>query len=195
MTDPERQAELIEAAVAYVGRGLPVFPCNGKTPLTEHGFRDASTDTSTVLAWWARWPEANIGIPTGDRSGVDVIDVDTQHGGLATLRELEQKHGKLPATVEVLTPSGGQALLVRAYPADQVDRRQARLRHRHPRRRRLRRRPAVRRRERPPLQAAPRRGPGGATQLDRRPPRGERCDTVHDGGECDSGRTAAGGDA
>jgi hypothetical protein len=108
MPNRERQAELIEAAVAYAGRGFPVFPCNAKVPLTEHGFQDASTDSEAVLAWWTRWPEANIGMPTGETSGVVVLDVDVQHGGAGTLAKLEREHGRLPATVEVLTPSGGR---------------------------------------------------------------------------------------
>jgi len=105
--DRQRQAKLIEAAVAYAGRGLPVFPCRGKVPLTDHGFQDASTDTKTVLTWWTRWPEAAIGIPTGTISGLVVLDVDVQHGGAGTLAALERKHGKLPAAPEVLTGGGG----------------------------------------------------------------------------------------
>lgn len=108
MPDRERQAELIEAAVEYAGRGLPVFPCKGKIPLTEHGFQDASTDTEAVLTWWTRWPDANIGVPTGEPSGIDVLDVDVQHGGAGTLAKLERRHGRLPRTAEVLTPSGGR---------------------------------------------------------------------------------------
>ena len=108
MSDGEQQAKLIEAAVAYAGRGLPVFPCNGKVPLTEHGFQDASTDPKSVLTWWTRWPTANVGMPTGEASGVVVLDVDVQHGGTGTLAELERRHGKLPPTAEVLTPSGGR---------------------------------------------------------------------------------------
>jgi hypothetical protein len=104
----EHQAELLEAALEYAGRGLPVFPCNGKRPYTEHGFHDASTDTATVLEWWQRFRSANIGIPTGAASGIDVLDVDVQHGGGNTLAALEREHGKLPATVEVLTPGGGR---------------------------------------------------------------------------------------
>jgi hypothetical protein len=107
MPDRELQAKLIETAVAYAGRGLPVFPCNGKRPYTEHGFHDASTDPEAVLTWWQRWPAASIGIPTGETSGIDVLDVDVQHGGAGTLKTLEREHGKLPTTVQVLTPSGG----------------------------------------------------------------------------------------
>ena len=108
MPDLGLQAELLEAALGYAGRGLPVFPCKGKRPHTEHGFHDASTDTATVLAWWQRWPTASIGIPTGAASGIDVLDVDVQHGGAGTLAGLERERGKLPATVEVLTPGGGR---------------------------------------------------------------------------------------
>jgi hypothetical protein len=34
-----------------------------------------------VLAWWARWPDANIIVVTGEVSGVVAIDIDPAHGG------------------------------------------------------------------------------------------------------------------
>jgi hypothetical protein len=54
------------------------------------------------------WPDANIGIATGARSGVFVLDVDT-HGedGMATLAALEAAHGDLPQTVTSATGGGG----------------------------------------------------------------------------------------
>jgi hypothetical protein len=52
-------------------------------------------------------------MPTGAASGVDVLDVDVQHGGMGTLQRLEHEHGKLPPTVEVLTPQGGRHLHLR----------------------------------------------------------------------------------
>jgi hypothetical protein len=119
MPDRERQAELLEAAVAYAGRGFPVFPCKGKLPLTEHGFHDASTDTEQVLTWWTHWPEANIGMPTGAASGFVVLDVDVQHGGAGTLKELEGAQGKLPAAPEVLTGGGGKHVYF-AHPGREI---------------------------------------------------------------------------
>jgi hypothetical protein len=108
MRGREHEAKVLEAAVAYAGRGLPVFPCNGKKPHTEHGFQDASTDSEQVLAWWKCWPEANIGIRTGLDSLLVVLDVDVQHGGGGTLAELVKRHGELPAAPEVLTGGGGK---------------------------------------------------------------------------------------
>lgn len=79
--------------------GWPVFPlrARGKTPLTTHGFKDASTNPDTVAAWWGKWPDANIGIPTGNTDsggcGYDVIDVDGPAGILAWA---QIKHANCP---------------------------------------------------------------------------------------------------
>ena len=70
-----------EAAIALASAGVPVFPVavNGKQPLTRHGFHDATTSHAQVRDWWASTPGANVGMPTGARSGVVVVDVDV-HG-------------------------------------------------------------------------------------------------------------------
>jgi len=52
-----------------------------KHPRTRHGLKDASTDVHTIKTWWARWPDANIGLPTG--STFDVLDVDGEEGDRA----------------------------------------------------------------------------------------------------------------
>lgn len=74
---------LSAAADQLADRDIPVFPCapGGKRPLTKHGFQDASTDPAIIGSWWTRWPDANIGIPTGAASGVDVVDVDVHPTG------------------------------------------------------------------------------------------------------------------
>ena len=42
--------DLVDWALIYAQRGLRVFPCRtaGKTPLTKHGFKDATTDEATT---------------------------------------------------------------------------------------------------------------------------------------------------
>lgn len=73
---------LAEAALRYADLGIPIFPCipGGKQPLTANGFHDATSSVATVRHWWRRSPEANIGLPTGRRTGVVVVDVDLHHG-------------------------------------------------------------------------------------------------------------------
>ncbi|MXO72377.1 bifunctional DNA primase/polymerase [Alteraurantiacibacter buctensis] len=71
--------ELLNAALGYASEGKPVFPCDprNKTPLVSNGFKNASTDESTIRNWWTCWPNAMIGVPTGGASGVWVLDVDS----------------------------------------------------------------------------------------------------------------------
>jgi len=76
-SQPREAAELLAQA------GVPVFPCVAleKRPLTTHGFRDASVDLDQVAGWWSRWPDANVAMPTGMASGIDVVDVDVHAAG------------------------------------------------------------------------------------------------------------------
>src|SRR5690625_4537949 len=69
---------LPDAAQSLASAGVPVFPCvpGEKRPLTRRGFHDATADLDQVSAWWDRWPGANLAIPTGPASGIDVVDVD-----------------------------------------------------------------------------------------------------------------------
>jgi Bifunctional DNA primase/polymerase, N-terminal/AAA domain/Primase C terminal 1 (PriCT-1) len=101
---------LLEAACEYVGKGLPVFPCDGKLPRTPHGFKDATTDVARVLSWWRRWPDAAIAIPTGSVSGLVAVDVDLRHGGTQTLEQLRRQYGAWEKGPKALTGSGGQHL-------------------------------------------------------------------------------------
>ena len=98
---------LVEEAIGYASRGLPVFPCknHGKEPLTTHGFKDASTDPNVIRNWWKRWPGANIGIPTGPSSNLFVLDMDGEAGD-ESLRKLEAMHGALPGTRTIVTSPG-----------------------------------------------------------------------------------------
>jgi len=85
---------------------FPIFP-GKKTPLTEHGFKDATKDPATIGEWWAKWPDANVGIATGAVSRIFVVDVDPRHSGNDTIYELQLEFGKLPDTRMVRTGGGG----------------------------------------------------------------------------------------
>ncbi len=67
----------VEYALEMAFRGYPVFPCaaNKKTPVTKHGFKDATLDEEIIRSWWKNEPGANIGIAT---EGLLVIDIDTK---------------------------------------------------------------------------------------------------------------------
>lgn len=107
----QQQPSLAQTACAIAQHGMSVFPLRprAKTPLTLHGYKDASTDMATVQQWWETYPDANIGIATGAVSGCFVLDIDGDDGE-ASLRTLEALHGALPPTVEVITGGGGRHL-------------------------------------------------------------------------------------
>jgi len=108
-----------QAAHRYAEAGIPIFPCvaGGKRPLTKRGFLEASSAPGQIARWWARWPHANIGMPTGHASGLEIVDVDV-HGAIRGFAafELARREGLTDRWAAfVRTPSGG----VHAYyPAD-----------------------------------------------------------------------------
>jgi hypothetical protein len=126
----QQGSSLLAAALTYAARGWRVFPCHtvhdgrcscgqadckdqGKHPRTPHGLHDATTDATTIRAWWTRWPDANIAIRTGGESGLVVVDMDKKpHAdGEDSLRDLEQRYGPLPETAMQITGGGGSQRL------------------------------------------------------------------------------------
>ncbi|GAA2963185.1 bifunctional DNA primase/polymerase [Microbacterium schleiferi] len=110
---------LPEAAARFAAAGVPVFPCvpGEKRPLVRRGFHDATSDPAQVAAWWSRWPAANIGVPTGTPSGVEVVDVDVHAigTGFPAFRTAHREGLAAGWAALVRTPSGG---LHAYYPAD-----------------------------------------------------------------------------
>jgi len=98
-----------DCAAPLAAQGLPVFPLGqDKTPLTPHGFKDATKDAGQIEVWSAQWPAALVGVPTGKASGLFVLDVDVKNGkdGFNTLRG---KGWDIPATRTHKTKNGGGA--------------------------------------------------------------------------------------
>lgn len=109
-------------ALYYANLGLAVLPLKppripgqkkpGKEPLTTHGLKDATTNQNVIKKWWDMWPDANIGIATGSRSGgLVVIDLDRRpeegFDGYETLKNWQLIYGNLPETWLSITGSGG----------------------------------------------------------------------------------------
>lgn len=85
----------------------------GKHPIAAvvpHGLKDASSDPERIRGWWSKYPDANIAVRTGLKSGLCVLDIDTRHGGEQSLRELVRQNHRLPTTVEASTGGGGRHL-------------------------------------------------------------------------------------
>jgi Bifunctional DNA primase/polymerase, N-terminal len=119
---------LLEGALAYAARGIPVYPVHwphptpsratlacscprgpacdrpAKHPLLRHGVKEATTDPDRIGRWWHRWPQANVGLATGII--FDALDIDGP-AGLAALRHLQEAAGLRLAGPLVATGGGG----------------------------------------------------------------------------------------
>lgn len=107
-------------ALQYAGMGFAVFPIKprDKTPLTSHGFKDATTNKDMISSWWDKYPDANIAVATGSRSsGLVVIDLDRREDkgidGYEMLIDWQKEHGNLPDTWQSITGGGGYHLFYR----------------------------------------------------------------------------------
>jgi hypothetical protein len=122
---------MLAFALSYVGRGWWVFPADKSGEKKSHkaarysnGERwGASNDPAQIRGDFRQFPKANIGLPTGSRSGFFVVEADTPEGhevdGIAALARLEKQHGKLPPTLMSESPSGSVHRYF-AYPAGVV---------------------------------------------------------------------------
>ena len=128
----------LDAALHYASQNVPVLPLHhirdggtcscgqrdkckpGKHPvagLVRHGLKDATTDPNIINRWFGV-QRHNIGICTGPQGGFFVLDCDHKDGGEQGLMDLQERFGRLPATI-VQRTGAGKHLFFR-YPSDRV---------------------------------------------------------------------------
>lgn len=90
----------------------------GKHPRTWKGHKDATTNPDIILKWWTNSPDANIGIVTGKKTGIFVLDIDYKYGGEYSLEELKDDYRNTlkdyydcEGTLTAYTGSGGRHLI------------------------------------------------------------------------------------
>src|SRR5262249_23185603 len=103
-------AQALKAALELARSGPPVFPCaHNKKPCTPRGFYDASADAETVQALWRRHGGTLVGVRTGERSNLAVLDIDAKHA--AARQWFADNRYRLPPTRTHRTPGGGLHLI------------------------------------------------------------------------------------
>lgn len=128
---------ILPHALAYARKGWRVLPlwwpaglgvcacpapdCKdpGKHPLVAGGAHAATTRAEQIEAWWRKWPQANVGIATGEASGIWVLDIDVHKGGGGAFRRAYSKpdRGRPVPTVTSITGSGGRHVIWRTWGA------------------------------------------------------------------------------
>jgi hypothetical protein len=83
---PRKGKDFLAYAIGYAQKlGLRVIPLKpgAKTPLIPNWQNEATTDEAKIREWWRKWPNANIGVVTGEyRDGYFyVLDFDPRNGG------------------------------------------------------------------------------------------------------------------
>lgn len=105
-----KQLSLEDQALKYLlVDGFSVIPVGkDKRPLLTSWkkYQGERATESDIKDWWEKWPSANIGIVTGEISGISVIDVDVHKGGNAK---------PFPKTYCVRTGNGGLQLYYKYF--------------------------------------------------------------------------------
>lgn len=121
-----KRSKFEDLARPFLDHDIRVFPLktDDKIPLKgSNGFKNATTDPVQIKTWGKQFPNSNLGIPTGNASGIIVVDLDRKSGvdGIKAFKLLCKKLGiKMPGTYRLQTPSGGRHLYFRTKYADRI---------------------------------------------------------------------------
>ena len=74
--------KILKAALEYEKMGYSVIPVKkNKKPFVKwERYQTERADPDQIQKWWEKWPSANIGLVTGEISGIDVVDCDSEQG-------------------------------------------------------------------------------------------------------------------
>lgn len=141
----------LAAALDYASIGIRVFPLTArKKPLrncllcrrggacpgrdacrcgidTCHGFYAATTDPATIARWWTPCRDWQLGLRTGATSGLVVLDIDLDKGGLDSLIALQQAGLDIVGAGVQLSGSGQSFHLLFRHPGGSVPNSQSKL--------------------------------------------------------------------
>jgi hypothetical protein len=118
-------ADVIAQALSQLEQGFAAFAlrANAKVPITEHGFKNATTKPDWIATQLQAPPAGNYGIVWPLDAPAPVVVFDLDDGGGADrpwqdrLLDLIAAHGPLPRTKSTVTPSGGRHAFFR-WPTD-----------------------------------------------------------------------------
>ena len=103
--DPAEAMPAIECAILLAEDGWATFPMNArKRPVCRHGVKDASRDPEAIRRLFSLPGAELVAVATGAPSGVSVLDIDRQHGGIDWWKE--NRH-RMPPTLAWRSRSGG----------------------------------------------------------------------------------------
>jgi hypothetical protein len=103
-------ARTLRGALELVATGIPTFPCLlDKRPACPHGFKDATADPEKLQSLWSQYPGELVGVPTGNASGLDALDLDAKH--VEAIAWMKENRRRFPQTRKHRTRSGGAHLL------------------------------------------------------------------------------------
>ena len=107
--------ETINAAQVLASFDWPVFPVNPdtKAPLITSWQSRATRNWSSIIDLFKDCPSAAIGLVTGQKSGLVVVDIDEREN-LSGLQNFKNAGYELSPTVSASTPRGGIHLYFKA---------------------------------------------------------------------------------